>query len=164
MSPGRRCPGGGHGHEAVGSFRRVLGEGGAADTGAGAGRGQAVQKGARRGQKEEARQAGVRGDSARPADGLPVEGAAQGGVRQRQLRPPPLPGVGEGRGLQEALGGGARGVRRHGGHSVALAEHRRRHGQGAHGERGGGAQPDRQGKKMGASATSWWTGVAPRSR
>ena len=148
----------------MGSVGRVLGEGGAPYPAEGAGPGKDLQAQPRRREEGEASPPGVRGNRARAADGLPVEVAPEGGVRQLQLDTQVFPRLGEGGLLHGAVEGRAGRVRRYGGHSVELAEHRRGYGEGSDGKGGGGAQPHRQGKKMGASGTSWWTGVGPRCR
>ena len=143
----------------MGSVGRVLGEGGATDPKEGARPRKGIQAGPRRREEGEAAPPGLRGHRARAADGLPVEVAPEGGVRQLQLDTQVFPRLGEGGLLHGDMEGRAGGVRRDGGHSVELAEHRRGHGEGSDGKGGGGAQPHRQGKKMGASGTSWWPGV-----
>ena len=69
----------------------------AQDVCAQAGRGTTAQAGA----------AGVRGSRVRAAHGLPVEGAAQGALRQCQRRSQALPGMGEGGLLRSAVEGRA---------------------------------------------------------
>src|SRR6202521_4002941 len=66
--------------------------------------------------------------------------------------------------LREAMAGGPGGIRRHGGHCLALAKRRRGVGEGPVGARVGRTQSDGSGKKMGASECCWSTRVAARSR
>jgi hypothetical protein len=91
----------------MGSIRCVLGTCGAVDSAASGSSGSAqVSAQARRGSQTDESAHGSLSDRLRTADGLPVEGVAQGALRQRERRTPSFPPMGEGRILSLAVGGG----------------------------------------------------------
>jgi len=107
---------------------------------------------------------GVRGDRVRAAHRLPVEGLAQGAIRQCQCDPQTLSGMGGCGTVPCFVAGGAGRVRRYGGHRLALAKRRRDADESPAGTRICRAKPHGSGEKMGASGCCWSTGVASRCR
>ncbi len=106
----------------------------------------------------------VRGDRVCAAHGVPVEGATEGALRQRECGTQTLPGMGERGILPYLVASGAGRVRRHGGHRVALAKRRRGFGESPAGAKICRAKPHGSGEKMGASGCCWSTRVASRYR
>ncbi len=147
----------------MGSVGQVLGEGRASDSEAETQHGEDVP--APQGCRAQAHGSpqGVQRHSLRASHGHPVEGSSEG-VRQLEQRACVFPQVGGGRLLPEAVEKGAGRIRRDGGHSLEVAEHRRQHGEGAACARVGRAEPDRPGKKWGPRGTSSWTRVVSRCR
>src|SRR5512147_1481339 len=100
----------------MGSLGCILGTGRAADSAAPAPAYQAqVQAQAGGGTQTEGSAPGLRGHRLRAAHGLPVEGAAQRALWQRQRDPQAVSGMGEGGLVLGAVAGWAGRVRRDGG-------------------------------------------------
>lgn len=104
----------------------------------------------------------VLGNSVCASDRVPVEGLAQGAVREFELRPRVLSEVATGGILTGALDLRFSGVRRDGRDRMGVAKHRLCHDQGPDGERVRRAQPHGPGEKWEPSVTYWSTGVASR--
>lgn len=149
----------------LGSIGRILAEGRTARAGA-AGTPAQEEIPAQTGRRTQAKGCahGVRSDRVCTAHGLPVEGAAQGTLRQRECNPQTLPGVGERWILPHLVASGACRVRRHGGHRLALAKRGWGFGESPAGARICRAKPHGSGEKMGASGCCWSTRVASRCR
>jgi hypothetical protein len=106
----------------------------------------------------------VRSDRVRAAHGVPVEGATEGSIRQRQRDTQTVPGMGKRGILPCPMASGASRVRRHGGYRLALAKRRRGSGESPASARVCWAKSDGSGEKMAASGCCWWTRVASRCR
>lgn len=149
----------------LGSIGGVLAAGRAARTGAaGAHEQEEISAQAWRWTQTQGGAYRIRSDRVCAAHGLPVEGAAQRTVRQRQCDTQAIPGMGERGILSRFVAGGTRRIRRYGGHRLALAKRQRGSGESPAGARICRAKPHGSGEKMGASGCCWWTGVASRCR
>ena len=147
----------------MGSIGQILGESQAAHPETEAQRGQDIPATQGRRAQADGQPQGLLRHHVRASDRHPVEGASEG-VRQFEQRARVFQEMGGGGLFPEAVEEGAGGVRRDGGDSLEVAEHRRQHGEGAACARVGRAEPDRPGKKWGPSGTSSWTRVVSRCR